>query len=120
MNPKSQAWQLYADAVQASASASAQLSEQRKALRECFARLARMDVEEPILAEPKTNQNMKTYDYATDAEMGEIEAGTVQAAYAKLRRKLTADMIEDGATLWVENADPDSGEPRLTLGKNAE
>lgn len=63
---------------------------------------------------------MNTYDYATDAEMGEIEANTVQEAYAKLRKKITAAMIEDGATLWVENADDDSTEPRLTLGLNAE
>lgn len=58
-DPKTDAWQLYADAVQASAAS--QLCEQRKALREGFERLARMDVEEPIqiLAEPKTNQNMK-------------------------------------------------------------
>lgn len=63
---------------------------------------------------------MNTYDYATDAEQGEIEAETVQEAYAKLRQKLTRAMIEDGATLWVENADQDSTEPRLTLGKNAE
>ncbi len=61
-----------------------------------------------------------TYDYATDAERGEIEAATVEAAYALLRRKITPAMIEDGATLWVEPSDPSSNEGRLTLGINAE
>lgn len=64
--------------------------------------------------------HMNTYDYATDAEMGEIEADTVQEAYAMLRKKLTPAMIADGATLWVENADDESTEPRLTLGLNAD
>jgi len=68
----------------------------------------------------QTGPNYNTYDYATDAEMGEIEAQTVEQAYAKLRHKITDRMIEDGASLWVENSDPDSKEPRLTLGENAD
>ena len=54
--------------------------------------------------------------YATDAEMGEIRADTLEAAYNQLRAKITDAMIEDGATLWVESEDGD----RLTLGQNAE
>ena len=52
--------------------------------------------------------------YATDAEMGEIKADTLDAAYDQLRAKITDKMIEDGATLWVEDA---SG-ARLTMGEN--
>lgn len=68
----------------------------------------------------KITETLNTYDYATDAESGEVEAVSVQAAYAELRAKITDAMIEDGATLWVEPADDASNEPRLTLGKNAE
>ena len=54
---------------------------------------------------------MNTYKYATDAEMGEIKADTLEAAYDHLRAKIASSMIEDGATLWVEGEDGD----RLTL-----
>jgi hypothetical protein len=63
---------------------------------------------------------MNTYDYATDAESGEIEAESVQEAYDEIRSEITRKMINDGASLWVEPSDPDSNEPRLTLGLNAE
>lgn len=55
---RSEAWDLYRAACEASASA--QLCEQRKALRECFARLARMDVEEPISVNPNPTMNTDT------------------------------------------------------------
>jgi hypothetical protein len=67
-----------------------------------------------------TPKIMNTYSYATDADMGKIQAETVAEAYAKIRNTITDAMIEDGATLWVENSDDDSTEPRLTLGLNAE
>ena len=59
---------------------------------------------------------MSTYKYATDADMGEIKADTLGAAYNQLSATITDAMIEDGATLWVEDEDGD----RLTLGQNAE
>lgn len=82
-----------------------------------------MSTEEKIAFQEKCfgpEASINTYDYATDSEQGEIEAESVEAAYAQLRSKITPAMIEDGATLWVEPQDPDSTEDRLTLGQNAE
>ncbi len=59
---------------------------------------------------------MNTYKYATDADSGEIQSETLALAYATLRAQITGEMIEDGATLWVESEDGD----RLTMGINAD
>jgi len=60
---------------------------------------------------------MKTnYKYATDAEIGTVQADSLQTAYDALRSTITDEMIEDGATLWVE----DETGNRLTMGENAE
>jgi len=60
---------------------------------------------------------MKTsYKYATDAEIGTVQADSLQTAYDALRSKITDEMIEDGATLWVE----DKSGNRLTMGETAE
>ena len=59
---------------------------------------------------------MNTYSYATDSTTGTIKAVSLDAAYDTLRAKITAEMIADGATLWVEDA---KGE-RLTLGIDRE
>lgn len=56
-----------------------------------------------------------TYDYATDAESGEVEAHSLREAYAICRAWITPAMIADGATLWVEG-----DEGRFTLGINAD
>lgn len=58
---------------------------------------------------------MNTYKFATDAEIGTISAASLKAAYAALRAKINQSMIEDGATLWVQDANGN----RLTLGENA-
>ena len=60
---------------------------------------------------------MNTYSYATDSTSGSVEAESLQAAYDSLRSKVTDEMIEDGATLWVES--DDTGE-RITLGLDGE
>jgi hypothetical protein len=59
---------------------------------------------------------MNTYSYATDSTSGTFKAESLQAAYDDLRSKITDEMIEDGATLWVED---ESGE-RITLGIDGE
>lgn len=56
----------------------------------------------------KTPTKMKTFSYATDSENGTINAASLAEAYATLRARITDAMIEDGATLWVE--DTDTGE----------
>jgi hypothetical protein len=48
--------------------------------------------------------------------MGTVIANSLDAAYDQLRAKITDEMIEDGATLWVED---ESGD-RLTMGENRE
>ena len=75
------------------------------------------------MPETKKENKMKTYKYATDADQGEINARSIQEAYAKIRAEITDAMIEDGATLWVEPKDDESDESdesRLTLGINAD
>lgn len=64
---------------------------------------------------PQKTTPMNTYKFATDAESGSVSAESLKAAYAKLRSKITQAMIDDGATLWVEDANGD----RLTMGRNA-
>lgn len=59
---------------------------------------------------------MKTYNYATDSTSGTVAAVSLEAAYDALRAKITAAMIEDGATLWVA----DGGSDRFTMGVNRE
>jgi hypothetical protein len=59
---------------------------------------------------------MSTYSYATDSTSGTVKAESLQAAYDDLRSNITNAMIEDGATLWVED---ESGE-RITLGIDGE
>jgi hypothetical protein len=58
---------------------------------------------------------VKTYDYCTDAESGEVEADSLQEALDEV--KPTAREIADGAFAWVE--DPDTGE-RLYCAKENE
>ena len=55
---------------------------------------------------------LSEYDYATDAITGTVMADSVESAYAICREKITDEMIEDGATLWVESKD---GGDRITL-----
>lgn len=62
-----------------------------------------------------TNQST-SYKYATDSTMGTVTADSLSAAYDQLRAKITDEMIEDGATLWVEAEDGD----RLTMGQDRE
>lgn len=59
---------------------------------------------------------MNTFSYATDSTSGTVTADSLAAAYDSLRSKITDEMIEDGATLWVED---ESGE-RLTMGVERE
>lgn len=59
----------------------------------------------------KLKSQMNTYEYATDSTSGTVKADSLEAAYASIRSKITDEMIEDGATLWV--ADEDGN--RLTL-----
>lgn len=55
------------------------------------------------------------FRFASDAMSGTIEAASLEDAYDALRSKITEEMINDGATLWVESP---SGR-RLTMGDNA-
>lgn len=59
---------------------------------------------------------MNSYEYATDSTSGTVKADSLEAAYTSLRAKISDEMIEDGATLWV--ADEDGN--RLTMGGNRE
>ncbi len=43
------------------------------------------------------------YAYATDSSSGIVEDASLSDAYDALRAKITDEMIEDGATLWVES-----------------
>jgi hypothetical protein len=61
--------------------------------------------------------DMNDYTYATDAEAGIVNAESLADAYDTLRSRITQEMIEDGATLWVE--DIETGE-RITLGRDGE
>lgn len=70
-----------------------------------------MSIERPSKPDEK-NKKMNTYTYATDAVKGTVQATSLDAAYESLRATITDEMIEDGATLWVEDADGD----RLTMG----
>jgi hypothetical protein len=73
--------------------------------------------QKPKTKNQKEKIKMKTsYKYATDSEIGTVQADSLQTAYASLRAKITDEMIEDGATLWVED---ESGD-RLTMGETAE
>ena len=56
------------------------------------------------------------FRFATDAMSGTIEAASLKDAYDALRTQITDEMIDDGATLWVESP---SGR-RLTMGDNAD
>lgn len=49
---------------------------------------------------------MKTYNYCTDSESGEVEADSLQEALEQVQPKPA--QIADGAFAWVE--DPDTGE----------
>lgn len=57
---------------------------------------------------------MNEYRYATDSARGTISAVSLKAAYDTLRAKISDEIIDDGAYLWVEDND---GE-RLTMGVN--
>ena len=46
---------------------------------------------------------MNQYSYATDAEFGKIEAESLDDAFFTLRERITDEMIQDGATLWVSD-----------------
>jgi hypothetical protein len=46
---------------------------------------------------------MKIYKFSTDSESGTVQAESLQAAYDSLLATITVEMIEDGATLWVED-----------------
>lgn len=52
------------------------------------------------------------FAFATDSQVGEIAANSIEDAYAQLRDRITPAMIADGATLWVED---ESGN-RITMG----
>ena len=54
---------------------------------------------------------MNTFSYATDSAMGTLQAASLQDAFDSLRAKITDEMIDDGATLWVEDAEGN----RITL-----
>lgn len=55
---------------------------------------------------------MNTYSYATDSGSGTVDADSLEEAYDDLREEISDAMIEDGAKLWVEDADG----VRLTMG----
>lgn len=61
---------------------------------------------------------MKTYDYKTDAESGEVEADSLIEAVEKMRSeaRLTPRAIADGGWGWVE--DPDTGAREYIAEKN--
>lgn len=59
----------------------------------------------------KVHMRVNHYRYATDSESGTIAAGSIECAFDKLRARITDEMIQGGATLWVED---DNGN-RLTL-----
>jgi len=46
-----------------------------------------------------------TYKFATDSEVGTIEAADYATACAKLDAMLTAAAIEEGAWGWIEDTD---------------
>lgn len=55
---------------------------------------------------------MNKYSYATDSESGQIEAESLADAFSILRERITDEMIQDGATLWVAERD---GSNRIEL-----
>jgi len=55
---------------------------------------------------------MNQYCYATDASSGKIEAESLADAFSILRERITDEMIQDGATLWVAEED---GSSRIEL-----
>ena len=59
---------------------------------------------------------MNKYTFATDSTSGKINADSLQDAYDAKRTEITDKMIEDGATLWVEDNHGD----RITMGIDAE
>lgn len=46
---------------------------------------------------------MNQYSYATDSSSGQIEAESLAEAFSRLRDRITDEMIQDGATLWVSD-----------------
>jgi len=55
---------------------------------------------------------MNQYSYVTDAESGKIKADSLDDAFYTLRDRITDEMIQDGATLWVSEED---GSNRIEL-----
>lgn len=60
---------------------------------------------------------LSQYSYATDSASGAVSAYSLQSAYDDCRFLISDSMIEDGATLFVE--DEATGE-RITLGIDGE
>lgn len=48
---------------------------------------------------------MNQYSYATDAEFGKIKAESLEKAYFILESRITDEMMENGAQLWVSEED---------------
>ena len=57
-------------------------------------------------------RSANTYQYCTDSTNGVISAGSLEDAYIQARKQITPAMIQDGATLWVE----DTAGNRITMG----
>lgn len=71
-----------------------------------------IDWEESTVAQPDKPVEFR---FSTDSTSGSVKAADLSEAYASLRKKITAEQVADGATLWVE--DPATGE-RMTMGKD--
>ncbi len=57
-----------------------------------------------------------TFKFVTDSANGTISAGSLEEAYTIARSKITPEMINDGATLWVE----DEAGNRFTMGTDCD
>jgi hypothetical protein len=55
---------------------------------------------------------MTQYSYVTDASSGKIKAESLADAFSILRDRITDEMIQNGATLWVAEED---GSNRIEL-----
>jgi len=55
---------------------------------------------------------MNQYSYATDSTSGHIEAASLADAFSILSDRITDEMIQDGAKLWVAEED---GSNRIEL-----
>ena len=48
---------------------------------------------------------MNQYSYATDSSSGKIESESLEEAYFALESRITDEMMENGAQLWVSEED---------------